>query len=183
VVSCADLPEEVADWSLTSLQSRLIKIGARVVRHARSITFQHAEVSVSGNLFNRIRAAIQRLRAPRFQHDGSNGKTTEENRLNKFAWASDDQPGSRENPAIETESSVQFTRQAPNNRTTRENGLIGAHNNHNMQVMAFHLGNVSTNCKRRQSTWRMSAQTHRCSTVQFKRQLASQRAACPRNLI
>jgi transposase len=25
-----DLPEEVADWSLTSLQTRLIKIGARV---------------------------------------------------------------------------------------------------------------------------------------------------------
>ena len=29
-----ELPEEVADWSLTSLQTRLIKTGARVVRHA-----------------------------------------------------------------------------------------------------------------------------------------------------
>ena len=28
-----DLPEEISDWSLTSLQIRLIKIGARVVRH------------------------------------------------------------------------------------------------------------------------------------------------------
>ena len=59
-----DLPEEMANWSLASLQTRLIKIGARVVRHACVITFQLAEVSVSGNLFNRIRAAIQRLRAP-----------------------------------------------------------------------------------------------------------------------
>ncbi len=59
-----DLPEEMADWSLTSLQTRLIKVGARVVRHARSITFQLAEVAVSGDLFNRILAAIHRLRAP-----------------------------------------------------------------------------------------------------------------------
>ena len=60
----ADLPEEMVDWSLTSLQTRLIKIGARVVRHARATTFQLAEVSVSGNLFARIHAAIYRLRAP-----------------------------------------------------------------------------------------------------------------------
>ncbi len=59
-----DLPEEMADWSLTSLQTRLIKIGARVVRHAPAITFQLAEFAVSGDLFNRILAAIQRLRAP-----------------------------------------------------------------------------------------------------------------------
>ncbi len=59
-----DLPEEIADWSLTSMQTRLIKIGARVVRHARAITFQLAEVAVSGNLFTRIIAVIQRLRAP-----------------------------------------------------------------------------------------------------------------------
>ena len=59
-----DLPEEIADWSLTSLQARVIKIGARVVRHARAITFQLAEIAVSGDLFNRIIAAIQRLRSP-----------------------------------------------------------------------------------------------------------------------
>ena len=59
-----DLPEEVADWSLTSLQTRLIKIGARVVRHARAITFQLAEVAVSGDLFRRILTAIHGLRAP-----------------------------------------------------------------------------------------------------------------------
>jgi hypothetical protein len=60
----ADLPEEMADWSLTSLQTRLIKIGARVVGHARSITFQLAEVAVTGDLFTRILAAIYRLRSP-----------------------------------------------------------------------------------------------------------------------
>ena len=59
-----DLPEEIADWLLTSLQPRLIKIDARVVRHARAITFQLAEVAVRGSLFSRILIAIQRLRAP-----------------------------------------------------------------------------------------------------------------------
>jgi hypothetical protein len=58
----ADLPDEIASWSLTSLQTRLIKIGARVVRHARTITFQLAEVAISCDLFHRILAAIQRLR-------------------------------------------------------------------------------------------------------------------------
>ncbi|PTN01129.1 DDE family transposase [Rhodovulum imhoffii] len=60
----ADLPEEVTDWSLTSIQSRLIKIGARVVRHAHKITFQLAEVAVSGNIFGQILAAIRALRPP-----------------------------------------------------------------------------------------------------------------------
>ena len=54
----------MADWSLTSLQLKLIKIGARVVRHARAITFQLAEVSVTGPMVHAILAAIQRLRAP-----------------------------------------------------------------------------------------------------------------------
>lgn len=56
-----DLPEEIANLSLTSLQIRLIKIGARV---ARAITLQLAEVAISGDLFTRILAAIHRLRAP-----------------------------------------------------------------------------------------------------------------------
>ncbi len=59
-----DLPEEMSDWSLTSLQTRLIKIGAKVVRHARAITSQLAEVGVSGDLFTRIIAAIHCLRSP-----------------------------------------------------------------------------------------------------------------------
>lgn len=60
----ADLPEEIAEWSLTSIQSRLIKIGARVARHARKITFQLAEVSVPRNVFGKILAAIRVLKPP-----------------------------------------------------------------------------------------------------------------------
>jgi hypothetical protein len=59
-----ELPEAMADWSLTSLQLKLIKIGARVVRHARAITFQLAEVAVTGAMVRAILAAIRRLRAP-----------------------------------------------------------------------------------------------------------------------
>jgi hypothetical protein len=59
-----DLPEEVKGWSLTSLQTKLIKIGAKVIRHSCYITFQMAEVALPRSLFARILAAIQRLRAP-----------------------------------------------------------------------------------------------------------------------
>jgi regulation of enolase protein 1 (concanavalin A-like superfamily) len=60
---CIELPEEMADWSLTSLRLKLIKIGARVVRHARAITFQLAEVAFTGPLVRAVLAAIRRLRA------------------------------------------------------------------------------------------------------------------------
>ena len=63
-LQCIELPEAMADWSLTSLQLKLIKIGARVVRHARAITFQLAEVAVTGPMVRAILAAIHRLRAP-----------------------------------------------------------------------------------------------------------------------
>ena len=52
---CIELPEAMADWSLTSLQLKLIKIGARVVRHARTITFQMAEIAVTGAM---VRASL-----------------------------------------------------------------------------------------------------------------------------
>jgi hypothetical protein len=61
---CIELPKPMADWSLTSLQLKLIKIGARVVRHSRAITFQLAEVAVNGAMVRAIFAAISRLRAP-----------------------------------------------------------------------------------------------------------------------
>ena len=61
---CIELPEAMSDWSPTSLQLKLIKIGARVVRHARAITFQLAEVAVTGTMVRAILAAIRRLRAP-----------------------------------------------------------------------------------------------------------------------
>jgi hypothetical protein len=41
------LPEAVKHWSLTSLQTRMIKIGGRLVRHARRLVFQLAEVLVT----------------------------------------------------------------------------------------------------------------------------------------
>ena len=58
---CIELPEAMADWSLTSLQLKLIKMGARVVRHARAVTFQLAEVAVTGAMVRAILAAIRRL--------------------------------------------------------------------------------------------------------------------------
>ena len=40
-------PEALADGSLTSLQFKLVKIAARVLRHARAITFQRAVGAVN----------------------------------------------------------------------------------------------------------------------------------------
>lgn len=61
-LQAAELPDEVASWLLTSLQTWLIKIGARVGRRARKITFQLVEVVITRVLFHRILAAIHRLR-------------------------------------------------------------------------------------------------------------------------
>jgi len=47
---------------LHSLLVRLIKIGAKVVRHSRYITFQMAEVAIDKRLFTEILARIERLR-------------------------------------------------------------------------------------------------------------------------
>jgi hypothetical protein len=58
------LPEEVAQWSLTTLRERLIKIGARIVRHGRYVVFQLAEVAVPRALFAAILRRIDRLRGP-----------------------------------------------------------------------------------------------------------------------
>ena len=48
------LPRPVKHWSLTTLREKLIKIGARVVQHARYVTFQMAEVAVSRERFAAI---------------------------------------------------------------------------------------------------------------------------------
>ncbi len=45
------LPKEVEHWSLTTLREKLVKIGAKVVRHGRYFTFQLAEVAVPRSLF------------------------------------------------------------------------------------------------------------------------------------
>lgn len=36
------LPKEVEHWSLTTLPEKLVRIGAKVVRHGRYVTFQLA---------------------------------------------------------------------------------------------------------------------------------------------
>jgi len=56
------LPEAIKHWSLTSIQTRLIKTGARLVRHARRLTFQLAEVMVSKDMFGEMLERIGRLR-------------------------------------------------------------------------------------------------------------------------
>jgi hypothetical protein len=57
------LPRSVQTWTLTTLREKLIKIGAKVVHHARAVTFQLAEVAVPRALFAAILAQIGRLRA------------------------------------------------------------------------------------------------------------------------
>ncbi len=55
------LPVGVKHWSLTTLREKLIKIGAKVVHHARSVVFQMAEVAVSRKVFRLILERLLRL--------------------------------------------------------------------------------------------------------------------------
>jgi hypothetical protein len=56
------LPDEVERWSLTTLREKVVKIGAKVIAHARYTVFQMAEVAVPRDLFRRILAMIDELR-------------------------------------------------------------------------------------------------------------------------
>jgi len=56
------LPDAVEQWSLTTLREKLVKIGAKIVRHGRYVTFQMAEVAVPRDLFADILRRIDRLR-------------------------------------------------------------------------------------------------------------------------
>ena len=56
------LPEDMNHWTLTSLQTRLIKTGGRLVRHARRLVFQLAEVLVTREMPTGILERISRLR-------------------------------------------------------------------------------------------------------------------------
>jgi hypothetical protein len=58
------LPREVQHWTLTTLREKLIKIGAKVVQHARYVIFQLAEVAVPRVLFARILERIQWFAVP-----------------------------------------------------------------------------------------------------------------------
>ena len=55
------LPEAVKNWSLRSVQVKLIKIGGRLVRHARRMVFHLAEVAVPRALFQGVLDRIGRL--------------------------------------------------------------------------------------------------------------------------
>ncbi|MDO8655002.1 MAG: IS1380 family transposase [bacterium] len=55
------LPRAIKDWSLCSLQVKLIKMGGRMVRHARRIIFQLAEVAIPKDLFAALLGRIARL--------------------------------------------------------------------------------------------------------------------------
>ena len=58
------LPRSISHGSLHTLQIRLIKIGAKVVRNARYTWCQMAEVSITRNMFAAILRRIRRLIQP-----------------------------------------------------------------------------------------------------------------------
>ncbi len=47
-------PKAVKHWSLRSVQIKLIKNGARLVRHAGRLVFQLAEVAVPREVFRQV---------------------------------------------------------------------------------------------------------------------------------
>jgi hypothetical protein len=57
------LPKEVSHWTISSVQLKLIKIGAKVVSHSRRTIFQCAEVAVSERLFAELLERIHGLAA------------------------------------------------------------------------------------------------------------------------
>lgn len=58
------LQKPVRNWSLTTLREKLIKIGAKVTRRSKYVTFQLAEVAIARNLFATILDRIARLTIP-----------------------------------------------------------------------------------------------------------------------
>jgi heterodisulfide reductase subunit A-like polyferredoxin len=56
------LPKKIRDWSLRTLQVKLIKIGAKVIKHSGYVIFQMAEVMLSRSLFYDILERIGRLK-------------------------------------------------------------------------------------------------------------------------
>ena len=55
-------PDAVEPWTLTTLRKKLVKIGAKIVRHGRDVTFRLAEVAVPRELFADILRRIDRRR-------------------------------------------------------------------------------------------------------------------------
>ena len=59
---CLVLLGKVKHWSLCTLLVKLIKIGAKVLKHSRYVIFQMAEVAIRKELFAEIISRINRLR-------------------------------------------------------------------------------------------------------------------------
>ncbi len=57
-------PELIERWSLPSLRERLIKTGARLMRHGRYAIFQMAEAAIPRDAFAAILNMINTLRGP-----------------------------------------------------------------------------------------------------------------------
>jgi hypothetical protein len=56
------LPPQMARWCLTTLREKLVKLGARLPRHARRVVLQMAEVAVTRDLFAQILSRIRHLK-------------------------------------------------------------------------------------------------------------------------
>jgi len=55
------LPKDVSHRSLSSIQLKLVKIGAKIISHSRMTIFQMAEVAVPEKLFRSMLSRIHRL--------------------------------------------------------------------------------------------------------------------------
>jgi len=78
------LPREVSHWSLTSIQLKLVKIGAKIISYSRMTVFQMAEVAVPEKLFRSLLSRIHRLgrafmRAPTLACERCRGNSMAEN--------------------------------------------------------------------------------------------------------
>ncbi len=57
-------------WSLTTLREKLVKIGAKIVRHGRYVTFQMTEVAAPRDLFAHIMHGSGRSSNPELRAQG-----------------------------------------------------------------------------------------------------------------
>jgi hypothetical protein len=58
------LPKKIENWSLTSLQQRLVKTGGRLIKHARYYWLQLAEGHLTRRVFSAILRRIWALPLP-----------------------------------------------------------------------------------------------------------------------
>ena len=58
------LPNRIGNWSLTSLQQRLVKTGGRLVKHARYYWLLLAESHLTRRLFGNMVCRIEALPVP-----------------------------------------------------------------------------------------------------------------------